>query len=259
MEAPRRERHVAAPPLVHEDTYRGVSPVHWVHRLRLNRVLGVLARHGRGAASWADVGCSNGFVVARALARGVVRPARIVGFDHSEGLLALARGRGLPGVEFRRVNVCSEPPDPERFELVTCLETLEHVADWRAALRHLVARVAPGGLLVLTMPNELGAPGLVKLAARPLVRRRPYAGFFRRVSPWRYAVRVATGGEIESFRAPGSAGYGPHLGFDWRRVVAHVDAAYVKPGRLVGVERRFTPLRMNVVAVYRATRSGRTT
>ncbi len=181
----------------------------------------------------------------------------MVGFDHSEALVDLARARGLPGAEFRVADVCAPPPDDERFDLVTCLETLEHVADWRAALEHLAARLAPGGVLVLTLPNELGVPGLVKLAARPLVRRRPYDDFFRAVSPLRYAVRVARCGDIECFREPGRPGYGPHLGFDWRAVVAHLEREYVSSGRLEPVERRYTRLRMNVIAVYRAASNGR--
>jgi 2-polyprenyl-6-hydroxyphenyl methylase/3-demethylubiquinone-9 3-methyltransferase len=44
--------------------------------------------------------------------------------------------------------------DTGEFDLVSCLEVIEHVADKRAFLHHLSTRVAPEGLLVLSTPNR---------------------------------------------------------------------------------------------------------
>ena len=41
-----------------------------------------------------------------------------------------------------------------RFDLVTCLEVLEHVADKPAFIAQLAAHLAPGGLLVISTPNR---------------------------------------------------------------------------------------------------------
>ena len=40
------------------------------------------------------------------------------------------------------------------FDLVTCLEVIEHVADKRAFLNDIAERLAPGGLLVMSTPNR---------------------------------------------------------------------------------------------------------
>jgi 2-polyprenyl-6-hydroxyphenyl methylase / 3-demethylubiquinone-9 3-methyltransferase len=54
----------------------------------------------------------------------------------------------------------------ETFDLVTCLEVIEHVADPAAFVRGLAGAVAEGGLLVLSTPNRtpLSRVALITLA-----------------------------------------------------------------------------------------------
>ena len=40
------------------------------------------------------------------------------------------------------------------FDLVTAMEVVEHVADPKAFLASLAARLAPGGLMILSTPNR---------------------------------------------------------------------------------------------------------
>ena len=46
--------------------------------------------------------------------------------------------------------------DPESFDLVTCISTLEHIADHRSAMRNMLRSLKPGGHLVLTCPYTAG-------------------------------------------------------------------------------------------------------
>ena len=95
-----------------------------------------------------DVGCGAG-LLAEPLAR---LGATVTGIDAAAELIAVARdhatAQGL-AIDYRAGTV--ETLDG-RFDLVTSMEVIEHVADPAAFLAALAARLAPGGLLVLSTP-----------------------------------------------------------------------------------------------------------
>ena len=97
-----------------------------------------------------DVGCGAG-LLAEPLAR---LGARVTAIDAAPELIAAATTHAAGGglaIDYRCVAV-------ERlegsFDLVTALEVIEHVADPAAFVRALAARLAPGGLLILSTPNR---------------------------------------------------------------------------------------------------------
>jgi len=98
----------------------------------------------------ADVGCGAG-LLAEPLAR---LGARVTGIDAApeniEAARAHATGQGLE-IDYRAGGV--EALDG-RFDLVTSLEVIEHVADPAAFVGGLAAAVARGGLLILSTPNR---------------------------------------------------------------------------------------------------------
>ena len=51
------------------------------------------------------------------------------------------------------------------FDLVTCVEVIEHVADKRAFIAEIAARLAPGGLLVISTPNRTVASRVLLVGA----------------------------------------------------------------------------------------------
>jgi len=250
-----------APALTHEDTYRRGHPAWRIHRARLDAIENVMREHAlREGGSWADFGCSNGFVIEEIVRRGAVGFERIAGFDHSPELLEGARAKGIARATFEPYDLNEGDPSPrETFDVVTCFEVLEHVGDYRRALAHLAAHVSPGGLLILTVPNEAGLPGLVKLVGRKVLRPDPYEDFFQHASVWRYVGSLVTGRSIDGFRVPGRSGYGPHLGFDYRALKRHIDVRYLQPGDFEALAERRTLLGMNVVLVYRRSPAQRRT
>jgi 2-polyprenyl-6-hydroxyphenyl methylase/3-demethylubiquinone-9 3-methyltransferase len=98
-----------------------------------------------------DVGCGAG-LLAEPLAR---LGAAVTGMDAAEENVAAARahatGSGL-AIDYRAGELASLGLG--RFDLVTAMEVLEHVADKRAFLGDLARHLAPGGLLVLSTPNR---------------------------------------------------------------------------------------------------------
>ena len=99
-----------------------------------------------------DVGCGAG-LLAEPLAR---LGASVSAVDAAPELIDAARihaaGQWLE-IDYRATGV--ESIDGQ-FDLVTALEVIEHVADPQAFIDSLVARLAPGGLLILSTPNRTG-------------------------------------------------------------------------------------------------------
>ena len=97
-----------------------------------------------------DVGCGAG-LLAEPLAR---MGASVTAVDAAPELIAAAKahaaGAGLT-IDYRAVGVEAVG---ERFDLVTAMEVVEHVADPRAFVAMLAERLAPGGLLILSTPNR---------------------------------------------------------------------------------------------------------
>ena len=97
-----------------------------------------------------DVGCGAG-LLAEPLAR---MGAKVTAVDAAPELIEAARahaaGAGL-SIDYRAVGVEALKG---KFDLVTSMEVIEHVADAQAFVKDLAARLAPGGLLILSTPNR---------------------------------------------------------------------------------------------------------
>jgi len=114
--------------------------------------------HGDGASftplagkSVLDVGCGAG-LLCEPLAR---LGAAVTGIDAAAENIAVARAHAaLSGltIDYRAGGI--EALAGERFDLVTSLEVIEHVATPDAFIAGLAAALAPGGLLILSTPNR---------------------------------------------------------------------------------------------------------
>ena len=97
-----------------------------------------------------DVGCGAG-LLCEPLAR---LGAKVTGVDAAPELIAAARahaeGQGL-AIDYRSSGV---EDVTGQFDLVTAMEVIEHVASPEQFLGDLAARLAPGGLLILSTPNR---------------------------------------------------------------------------------------------------------
>jgi 2-polyprenyl-6-hydroxyphenyl methylase/3-demethylubiquinone-9 3-methyltransferase len=98
-----------------------------------------------------DVGCGAG-LLCEPLAR---LGASVTGVDAAAENIAAAQshsaGSGL-AIDYR----CGElgALGLSGFDLVTCMEVIEHVADKPAFIAALAATLAPGGLMILSCPNR---------------------------------------------------------------------------------------------------------
>jgi 2-polyprenyl-3-methyl-5-hydroxy-6-metoxy-1,4-benzoquinol methylase len=224
-----------------------------VHRTRLRSFVKILRKHidtRGGMVDLGDFGCSNGFIIESIAKKEHMQFKSIIGLDYKLQLLEDGKRKQIPNALFEHYDLNEAPSSPMNFQLVTCLETLEHIQDYRHGLKHLYHHLAEGGILVISVPNEMGAPGFVKYLGRYLARRNPYEDFFDDKSRLSYIWNVVTGGDIERFRDASRKGYGPHLGFDYRKLDRYINSEYVRPGLLIPIEKRMTMLGMNVFAVF---------
>lgn len=146
-------------------------PLHDLNPARLDYIE---ARAGLAGRRVLDVGCGGG-LLAEGMAR---RGARVTGIDLSPGALEVARLHALEGgvtVDYRQV-AAEELADVERgaFDLVTCLEMLEHVPDPTLVVQALAQLVRPGGdVICSTINRNPKAFALAIVGAEYLLRLLP--------------------------------------------------------------------------------------
>jgi 2-polyprenyl-6-hydroxyphenyl methylase/3-demethylubiquinone-9 3-methyltransferase len=101
-----------------------------------------------------DVGCGGG-ILAEAMARA---GASVTGIDLSEKALGVAKLHRLESgiaVDYRLVAAeALAVEQPGRFDLVTCMELLEHVPDPASTVAACAALVKPAGLAVFSTINR---------------------------------------------------------------------------------------------------------
>lgn len=97
-----------------------------------------------------DVGCGHGAIVHLLDGRGLESH----GIDVSEFMIEQARAYDPRFADrFAVASVDDELPLPGPFDVLTCLEVLEHLEHPREAVTALARHLAPGGLLIATTPN----------------------------------------------------------------------------------------------------------
>jgi 2-polyprenyl-6-hydroxyphenyl methylase/3-demethylubiquinone-9 3-methyltransferase len=128
------------------------KPLHDINPLRLDYI----ARRSRGLEGKhaLDVGCGGG-ILAEAMA---TAGAKVLGIDLSDKALAVARLHQLEsGVEVDYRLSTAETlaaEQPGRFEIVTCMELLEHVPEPASTIAACATLVKPGGLVVFSTINR---------------------------------------------------------------------------------------------------------
>ena len=93
-----------------------------------------------------DAGCGTGILLQQIFEQ--YPQAQLTGSEYSPQGLAFAKKR-LPDAGFHVLDLSRETLD-EKFDLITCIDVLEHIPDDRAALKNLLAMTA--GYMILSVP-----------------------------------------------------------------------------------------------------------
>jgi 2-polyprenyl-6-hydroxyphenyl methylase/3-demethylubiquinone-9 3-methyltransferase len=158
------------------------KPLHDINPLRLDYID---QKAGLRNKTVADVGCGGGILAESMAARG----ARVTGIDLSDKALGVARLHLFESgqkVDYRKISAEDLARDaPSAFDVVTCLEMLEHVPDPASTVRACATLVRPGGQVFFSTINRnpksylfaiVGAEYILRLLPRGT---HDYAKFIR--------------------------------------------------------------------------------
>lgn len=127
-------------------------PLHQINPLRLDWINGLCPVKGLQVL---DVGCGGG-ILADAMAR---LGAQVTGIDLAAKPLRVAQLHALeaqtPNVQYREVSAeALAEQQPGSFDVVTCMEMLEHVPDPGSVVRACADLVKPGGWVFFSTLNR---------------------------------------------------------------------------------------------------------
>jgi len=154
------------------DPHSEFKPLHEINPLRLGYIDRIAGIAGKTVL---DVGCGGGILSEAMAAKG----ARVTGIDLADKPLKVAQLHLLEsGADVEYLKVSAEAHARERaqhYDVVTCMELLEHVPDPAATVRACGAMLKPGGTAFFATINRnpksyvfavIGAEYVLKLLPR---------------------------------------------------------------------------------------------
>ena len=128
------------------------APLHHINPLRLEWINALSPLTGKRVL---DVGCGGG-ILADAMAR---KGADVLGIDLAEKSLKVAQLHALealtPHISYRAISAeALAAEQPGSFDVVTCMEMLEHVPDPASIVAACSALVKPGGRVFFSTINR---------------------------------------------------------------------------------------------------------
>ena len=133
------------------DSTSDFKPLHDINPLRLNYIDGLAGLQGKTVL---DVGCGGGILAESMMQRG----ALVTGIDLAEQALKVAALHSLEsGVAPTYLHASAEDfarDRPQQFDVVTCMELLEHVPDPASTVRACAALAKAGGHVFFSTINR---------------------------------------------------------------------------------------------------------
>jgi 2-polyprenyl-6-hydroxyphenyl methylase/3-demethylubiquinone-9 3-methyltransferase len=150
-----------------------MRPLHLMNGPRAAWVAERIKRRFPAGTRILDVGCGAGLLSEALAKEGYDVLGLDAGAEVVEAARAHAQGQGLP-LAYRHGTAEELAAEGQKFQVITALEVIEHVAAPVEFLATLASLLAPGGLLFLSTLNRSPASYLVaKLGAEYLLRLLP--------------------------------------------------------------------------------------
>jgi SAM-dependent methyltransferase len=209
----------------------------WSHRSRFETGLRLI----ESPRTLLDYGCGDGTFLGMAADRIHAGCGADIAVEQIED--CRTRLRSFTNLRFCAIADLADPSHHHAYDVVTCMETLEHCTSPIAevVLRDLCRLAAPAGRVIISVPIETGSTFLLKLAVRK-------AAAWRGLSDYRHYETYPLGDALRMICARRSTSvhrpvYGQpdspshsHYGFNWRALRERVSSHLVIDRTL------FTPL-----------------
>lgn len=200
-------------PIDHSLTYKSKSLKNIPHRIRLSRIIKLIETKKK-INSFIDVGCSNGFLTNTIKEKLSIPKVKGVDFDKENLLIA---SKNYQNIDFSYLNLNQNLDNNEKYDLVTCLETLEHVGNIKQALKNLLPLKSSDGIIIISVPIEIFFWGTLKF----LLKTNLYKYTLDELGKIKYSEYLRSllkGENISRYRDPAKSGFGTHFGFDYREI-----------------------------------------
>lgn len=154
----------------------------WLHLSRFNFVKKTLSKKGKNSLRIVELGCFDGKVL------DFIPKSKIfnyIGYDADwEGGLSSAKNKSLgENIEFRFCKTASDFCPPEGFNCFLSLETMEHIEEklLNEYLQKVEKLIDKDGIIIITVPNEIGIIFLLKYLYKSLFHGKGYEYSFSEI------------------------------------------------------------------------------
>ena len=218
--------------------------VAWSHGARFKLARKLVTPHA--GKRLLDYGCGDGTFIA--MVSDLFPDAQGADVSPEQTADCVARLGSIAQLRFRLISELSAARFNQQFDVITCMETMEHCVDenLRVALSDLQRLLAPGGQIIISVPIEIGPTLLLKQVIRRI------AGW-RRIGQYQYAERYSwrelwkmfwAGQRTQIVREPYAMSFPDlaspfclgHKGFNWKLLKSEI-ASRFQIGRIL-----FSPL-----------------
>ncbi len=157
--------HIFMPEDHLDKLYNGKNPiVRFVFSKRLDLISEMIPQNP--SLKVLDAGCGEGHLLERLHKN--LKHHSFTGIDITDIALKKAKER-CPFATIQKMDLYHLNLPDNSFDVVICTEVLEHISDYRTAIKELIRVVKHGGFLIITFPNEqLWTLSRIILLRRPI-------------------------------------------------------------------------------------------
>ncbi len=210
----------------HSLTYKEFKLRNLPHMVRLKRIRKILDANKIifNGKTYLDIGCSNGYI--SNLIQKSYKFSCSKGMDHNiDNLEIAAQKYHQIDFEFIDLNEFNNTKN-EKYDLVTCFETLEHVGNLENGILSVLSFSKNESFTLISVPIEIGLIGLIKFILKK-IHGYNLGELPNHVSTFTYFKDLFLNRDISIYRDKRN-GWSTHFGFDYRNIDKYLSQNNIK-------------------------------